>query len=179
MSEQTARQELSKLIKKYHDLTPETRKEMSEASVVRQFIDLLLRDVLGWPIEDPIRYTYEQRTEAGRPDMILTPEKGGTIFVEAKRFGVIKEHEKARRILRGVITPDQMSPSGMTVDRSPEEQQAINYAFRNNGTWAILTNFKKLRLFNARRDWPVLSFEQPSTYLDEFDLLWQLAYENV
>src|SRR5258708_31725337 len=67
----------------------------------------------------------------------------------------------------------------MAVDRTPEEQQAINYAFANNGTWAILTNFEKLRLFNARRDWLVLSFEKPIAYIDEFDLLWQLAYHNV
>ncbi len=67
----------------------------------------------------------------------------------------------------------------MATDRTKEEQQAINYAFDNDGTWAILTNFEKLRLFNARRDWLVLSFERPSAYLDEFDLLWQLSYDSV
>ena len=41
------------------------------------------------------------------------------------------------------------------------------------------TEFEKLRLFNARRDWLVLSFEAPFAYLDEFDLLWQLSYERV
>jgi hypothetical protein len=67
----------------------------------------------------------------------------------------------------------------MATDRTTEEQQAINYAFANGGTWAILTNFEKLRLFNAKRDWLVLSFEDPSSYLTEFDQLWQLSYENV
>lgn len=179
INEQTARKNLDGLIKKYAALSADERKIMSEASVVRQFIDILLRDVLGWPIEDPNRYRYEQVTQAGRPDMMLTPEAGGTIFVEAKRFGLIKELEESRKTIRGIVTPGQLSLPGMAVDRTPEEQQAINYAFQNNGTWAILTNFEKLRLFNARRDWLVLSFETPSAFLSEFDLLWQLAYPNV
>ncbi|MHB8627075.1 MAG: Eco57I restriction-modification methylase domain-containing protein [Aggregatilineales bacterium] len=179
ISESQARTNLQALIKKFNDLSADDRKVMSEASVVRQFIDILLRDVLGWPIEDPVRYRYEQVTQVGRPDMMLTPEAGGTIFVEAKRFGIIKELEQARKSVTGIVTPGQLALPGMAVDRTPEEQQAINYAFANNGTWAILCNFEKLRLFNARRDWLVLSFETPGAYLSEFDILWQLSYENV
>jgi hypothetical protein len=72
-----------------------------------------------------------------------------------------------------------MTLPGMATDRTAEEQQAINYAFKNGATWAILTNFEKLRLFNARRDWLVLSFERPDAFLEEFELLWQLSYESV
>jgi hypothetical protein len=179
LTEQQAKQNLKVLIDKYNKLSTDERKTMSEASVVRQFIDILLRDVLDWPIEDTARYRYEQVTQVGRPDMMLTPEKGGTIFVEAKRFGIIKELEQACRDIRGIVTPGQLTLSGIAVDRTAEEQQAINYAFANNGTWAILTNFEKLRLFNARRDWLVLSIERPIAYLDDFDWLWQLAYQNV
>jgi hypothetical protein len=135
--------------------------------------------VLGWPIEDNDRYKYELSTKAGRPDITFLPESGGTIFIEAKKFGVIKELQQARFTIAGTITPGQMALPGMSVDRTEEEQQAINYAFENGGTWAILTNFEKLRLFNARRDWLVLSFESPSAYLRDFDLLWQLAYPNI
>ena len=162
-TEAEARRNLEALIQKYDQMSPEDRAQMTEASVVRQFIDLLLRDVLGWPIEDPARYKYELATQAGRPDITLIPESGGTIFVEAKRFGVIKELAEARQTIAGVITPGQMALPGMAVDRTEEEQQAINYAFANGGTWAILTNFEKLRLFNARRDWLVLSFERPGS----------------
>lgn len=179
ISETQARQALQTLVQSYDHLPPDERRQMSEASVVRQFIDRLLEEVLGWPIKDPLRYKYELNTQAGRPDLTLFPEKGGTIFVEAKRFGVIKELKEARNTLAGTITPGQLALPGMATDRTLEEQQAINYAFANGGTWAILTNFQKLRLFNARRDWLVLSFEEPSAYLRDFDLLWQLAYENV
>jgi len=179
VTENDARQALQKLLEDYNRLSFEDRAQMTEASVVRQFIDRLLRDVLGWPIEDPQRYKYELQTQAGRPDITLIPESGGTIFLEAKRFGVIKELAEARRTIAGVITPGQMALPGMAVDRTEEEQQAINYAFANGGTWAILTNFEKLRLFNARRDWLVLSFETPAAYRDEFEQLWPLAYHNI
>lgn len=179
LNEDIARDNLRRLLDDYHKLTEADRKAMSEASVVRQFIDRLLEEVLGWPIKDPARYKYELHTQAGRPDLTLFPENGGTIFIEAKRFGIIKELEQARYTIAGTIQPGQLALPGMAVDRTDEEQQAINYAFANGGTWAILTNFEKLRLFNARRDWLVLSFESPSAYLQDFDLLWQLAYHNV
>ena len=178
-TQEQARAALQTLLRDYNALTREQRDEMNEASVVRQFIDRLLRDVLGWPVEEPTRYVYEPRTEIGRPDMALLLESGDTIYLEAKRFGAIKELAEARRTITGVITPGQMALPGMAVDRTAEEQQAINYAFKLGRTWAILTNFEKLRLFNARRDWLVLSFEAPQAYLDEFDHLWQLSYDNI
>ncbi len=179
LTESTARANLRQLVDKYNALSLEDIRTMNEASIVRQFVDILLRDVLAWPIEDTHRYKYELHTTAGRPDITLIPESGGTIFVEAKKFGVIRELEQSKRTISGLVTPGQLALPGMSVDRSNEEQQAINYAFENGGTWAILTNFEKLRLFNARRDWLVLSFEKPIALIDEFDLLWQLSYPNI
>lgn len=178
IAQDEAREQIRELIHKYNSLKDHQRSLLSESSVVHQFIDPLFK-ALGWPIEDPQRYQYEFHTAAGRPDMRLTPESGDVIFVEAKRFGVIQELTQSRNRLDPVLTPSELGLGGMTVDRTPEEQQAINYAFQNNGLWAILTNFERLRLFNARRDWLVLSFEQPGAYLKEFDLLWQLSYEQI
>jgi len=169
---------IQQLIEKYNAISEEDRKATTEANVVHQFI-VPLFESLGWPTQDPARYKYELSTQAGRPDMTFFPERGGVIFTEAKRFGAIKELAQARKTISGIITPGQLSLPGMATDRSPQEQQAINYAFKNGGTWAILTNFEKLRLFNARRDWLVLSFERPSAYLDDFDQLWQLSYQSV
>jgi len=45
-----------------------------------------------------------------------------------------------------------MTLPGMATGRTAGEQQAINDAFKNGATWAILTNFEKLRLVNARHD---------------------------
>jgi hypothetical protein len=178
LTQDQARNKIHKLVEKYRVMTQDEKKGITEAGVAHQFLDPLF-EALGWPVQDPARYKYELSTRAGRPDMTLIPEQGGTIFVEAKRFGAIKELEQVRKTIAGIVKPGQMSLPGMATDRTQEEQQAINYAFESRGTWAILTNFEKLRLFNARRDWLVLSFERPSAYLDEFDLLWQLSYESV
>src|SRR5450432_401356 len=105
-SELQARRNLEALIADFNRLTADERRQMSEASVVRQFVDRLLEEVLGWPIKDPARYKYELHTQVGRPDLTLIPESGGTIFVEAKRFGVIRELEQAKKTLTGVIKPD-------------------------------------------------------------------------
>jgi len=170
--------EIERLLETYHRLDDETRANITESSVVTQFVEPLLR-ALGWPIEDPQRYAKELHTQAGKPDLTLFPEAVGTIYVEAKRFGVIQELKEARRTITGIVTPRDLTLPGMAADRTLPEQQAINYAFENNATWAILTNFERLRLFNARRDWLVLSFEKPSAYLDQFETLWQLSYESI
>ena len=110
LNESDARQRLQALIADFSRLSPDERKQMSEASLVRQFIDHLLEEVLGWPTRDPARYKYELVTQVGRPDLTLIPESGGTIFIEAKRFGIIKELVEARKITTGVIAPWQ--PAG-------------------------------------------------------------------
>jgi hypothetical protein len=55
----------------------------------------------------------------------------------------------------------QMTLPGMATGRTAGEQQAINDAFKNGATWAILTHFEKLRLVNARHDCLSLSPRQP------------------
>ena len=178
ISRQQARQQIEALIQKYKAIPAAERPNLTEANVLHQFIKPLL-EALGWPMTDPHRCKYELNTQVGRPDVVLLPEAGGNVYVEAKRFGIIDKLAQSKNRLEGIVTPGQLSLPGMAADRTSEEQQAINYAFSNGGTWAILTNFERLRLFNARRDWLVLSFEEPSAYLDEFDQLWQLSYDSI
>ncbi|MCI0581211.1 MAG: N-6 DNA methylase, partial [Chloroflexi bacterium] len=176
--QEAARRKIGALVEQYKRIPPEQRKGITEDGVVHQFLDPFF-EALGWPIRDPDRYKYQLSTQAGRPDMTLIPEQGGAIFVEAKRFGAIKELKESRKTLAGIVTPGQLALPGMATDRTPQEQQAINYAFQNGSAWAILANFEKLRLFNARRDWLVLSFETPDAYLEQFEWLWALAYDSV
>lgn len=178
ISRQQARQQIEHLIQQYKAIPEAERPNLTEANVLHQFIDPLLQ-ALGWPIKDPSRCKYELSTQVGRPDVVLLPEAGGNVYVEAKRFGIIEKLAQSKNKLEGIVMPGQLSLPGMAADRTSEEQQAINYAFSNGGTWAILTNFERLRLFNARRDWLVLSFEEPAAYLDEFDQLWQLSYDSI
>src|SRR5512139_3504325 len=103
----------------------EDRVRISEAGVVHQFLDPLL-EALGWPVQDPQHYKYELFLLGGRPDMTLIPDRGGTIFVEAKRFGAVKDLQIARQTMAGTLTPGQLALPGMAADRTKEEQQAIN-----------------------------------------------------
>lgn len=180
MNKETARQNLQLLIDKYYALTQDDKKTMREADVLGIFVEGLLGDVLGFPVKDPLRYKREFNMLRRRPDITVKLDSDELIFVEAKDFGVIEPLQEARYTIRGVVLPNELALPGMAKDRTAEEQQAINYAFESGWTWAILTNFERLRLFNARRDWLVLSFENPGAYKDSFDELWEnLAYENI
>lgn len=175
LSEKTARQHLSGLLDSYYELVHSKDFELASESDVLVFIERLFRDVLGWPTEDITRFQREKRVaNRMRVDRILNLDDGDRIFIEAKRFGSLN-----RLTDDWALAPSQMSLPGMASDRTPEEQQAINYAFQNDGTWAILTNFQVFRLFNARRDWLVFSFEAPRAYEIDFDLLWQLSWDNL
>ncbi|HYO88997.1 MAG TPA: N-6 DNA methylase, partial [Candidatus Limnocylindrales bacterium] len=179
-SQAEARAALQRLIDQYHSLTQERRNAVTEADVVTQYIEPLLFDVLGWP-KDERHFFKELRTASGRPDITLKAEGHEAIYIEAKTFGVIKVLQEARSKTRAVLLPEDTGPSGVAYERSPEELQAVNYAFREQSEWAILTNFEHFRLFNARYDRLVLAVEQPALLAEEdvFDLLWLLAYPNV
>ena len=174
-NEQLARQKLKELVQSYYNLVNSKSMDLASESDVLVFIERLFRNVLGWPTEDITKFQREKSVVSRRRvDRILNLNYGEKIFIEAKRFGAIE-----RLSDEWAIGPKQLSLPGMATDRTQEEQQAINYAFQNDGTWAILTNFEVLRLFNARRDWLVLSFEAPKAYEVDFELLWQLSWDNM
>lgn len=179
IQKEQARQTIQSLITEYRRLRREEKgyfERMSETDVINKFVTPLF-EALGWPTRGSA-YRQEVHTTVGRPDIRAEYAANEYIYVEAKRFGVIGE--LSRTTLSGVLTPGQMMLPGMATDRTKEEQQAINYAFANNGSWAILTNFERFRLFNARRDWLVFSIENPDGYLEaDFEYVWQLAWHNI
>ena len=174
-SEESARANLQKLVDDYYKLETSPDLELASESDTLAYIERLFRDVLGWPTDDIKVYQREKRVAKGkRVDRILHLENGQSIFIEAKRFGLIDSLSE-----EWVLQPSQMPLPGMATDRTPQEQQAINYAFESDGTWAILTDFKNLRLYNARRDWLVIAFTSPGAYIWEFESLWQLSWQNL
>lgn len=82
-----AREKIRRLVDKYASMTPEDGKNMTEASVVNQFLDPFL-EALGWPIKDHARYKYEPSTQTGRPDMVLIPDKSGAVRCNPSRLRV-------------------------------------------------------------------------------------------
>lgn len=173
-NEARARTRLKALLDDFYALFRSPAFDSASEGDALTFIERLFREVLGWPIDDISRFQKEQTLNRLRPDRILNLENGEKIFIEAKRFGAIE-----RLSDEWALKPGQLSLPGMATDRTKEEQQAINYAFQNDGTWAILTNFQIMRLYNARRDWLVFTFEAPRAYEVDFDLLWHLSWDNL
>ncbi len=177
LSKEEARENLETLIARFYQLTQEQKGDVSESSVFGSFILPLFRDVLGWPTEDVTKFERERTVvRRKRVDGVLTLESGERIFIEAKKIGDIQRLSNSNEWTMG---PGQLSLPSMATGRTREEQQAINYAFENDGKWAILSNFERLRLFNARRDWLVLAFETPAAYKEDFEQLWQLSWEEI
>ena len=179
LSEQ-AKAKLQQLIENYRTLSqPELQ---SEANVRANFIDPLF-EALGWPVRNPTFYNREQYVRgAGYADIALKVDPDADsplIFVESKRFGAIESLDRVQNRRNRSVVHLRLQLPGMSVDRTREEQQAINYAYQNGMRWAVLTNFERFRLFNARRDTLVLNFDSPEELLKRFEELWQLAFSEV
>lgn len=171
---------LHSLIARYQtipDLTLE-----NESNIRANFIDPLF-ETLGWPIHDRRYYNREEYVRGvGFADIALKTDpkaKDPLIFVEAKPFGRIQPLAKIQAKRDREAVERNFHLPGMTVDRTREEQQVINYAYQKGIEWAILTNFEHFRLFNARRDTLVLNFEGPADMIHRVDELWQLAFSQV
>lgn len=178
--QEQARIQISNLIENFRTLeNPELE---SEANVRANFIDPLF-EALNWPVRDSAYYNREEYIRgAGFADIALKNDlssKSPLLFVEAKRFGSIEPLNRVQDKRNRDVAQLRLKLPGMSVDRTREEQQAINYAYQNGMRWAILTNFERLRLFNARRDTLVLSFDSPTELLERFDELWQLSFTEI
>jgi hypothetical protein len=118
-----ARAEIERLIATYNSLDDEMRAKMTESSVVTQFIEPLFR-ALGWAVEDPGRYAKEVQTVVGRPDIIVRSDAAGLIYMEAKRFGILKELPEARTSETGIVLPHDLPSPGMFPERGQDNKIA-------------------------------------------------------
>ncbi len=178
-NESAARDELRKLIEDYHRLSDERKRDLSEDTVVQQYVNRFLDKVLGWPIMNSDFFQTQRSNRAGRPDATLEYKSGKVIYLEAKRFGAIKDLAQAKTSDANAFGPDQLQQTGYSTERTKEEIQALDYAYKNRQRFAILTNFEKFRLFDARRDTLLISIERPKGYEDRFDLIRPLLYPNI
>jgi len=157
-----ARLKISQLVQKFES---ERNIQQSEADVRAGYIDLLF-DALGWNVyNDPGQLTNYRREGyvrgAGYVDVGLEIRGQPVLFLEAKRFGRIP------------------ASSERTGDRTTEEKQAFRYARGKKISYAILTNFERLHVFNADHERLILAFDHPRQYLDRLEDLWRLSPEQV
>lgn len=161
MTKQEAKQQIAKLIEKYQRLV-DTRKVKSynEAQTRNEFIEPLF-EFLGWDmrnLENPNEVTTEESVSKGRVDLAFRLNQIPVMFLEAKAMKV-------------------------DLDEWKWAEQAINYSWNKSVTWAILSDFEGIKVFNAEIPPKSLSqnlfFELKwHEYLDRFDQLWLLSKES-
>jgi len=130
MKKEDMKQELLKLRKKYCSLSPNQINSDSEEDVRGDFIDELLRNVLGWTWSDIKRNrTIETKQDAHLKFADYIYPEIPKIIVEAKKFNIIKEKN----------------------DES-FSKQVLEYAYGKAVNWAILTDFKIFKVWYVTRD---------------------------
>lgn len=162
MDKQEAKQQIAKLVEKYKSLV-DARKinTYNEAQTRNEFIEPLF-EFLGWDmrnLKNRREVTTEENVSKGWVDLAFRLNHIPVMFLEAKALRV-------------------------DLDAWKWAEQAINYSWNKSVTWAILTDFEGIKVFNA--EIPPKSLSQNlffeikwHEYLDRFDQLWLLSKESL
>src|SRR3989344_3118799 len=133
----------------------------NEANTNLQYIEPLFMDILGW---QRINIVKEQRILKGRADYILKIGNEEVAVIETKKPAVSLTEEEGR--------------------------QAVSYAYHRKIKFAILTNFKEIKVYHALSnikniDRNLLKFDDNSyfrigfnNFLSDFDKLFLLSKES-
>lgn len=154
-----AREEVKFLIEKYNKLVESGKlKSYNEEMTKKDFILPLFR-ALGWAVEDGEEVTAEEKISRGRVDYAFRIEGIPKLFLEAKALKV-------------------------DLDKIEFAEQAINYAWHKGATWAILTDFEGIKVFNA--EWKTKNPLQNmffsishNQFLERFEQLLLLSRESL
>jgi len=159
MNKETAKQEVEKIVKKFLTIPKKELDDMPEEQIKFRFIEPLF-EALGWEKEDIFK---EKRILKGRADYILKIGNQEVLVIEAKKTNVSLMEEEGR--------------------------QAVSYAYHRKIKFAVLTNFKYIRVYHAlanikgidknllKKDGAYFRLEF-SEFVDKFELLWLLSKES-
>lgn len=158
VNREKAKMRVKELIGKYDKIVVEKRfVRYNEEMTKKDFILPLFR-ALGWNIEDSYEVTAEERVSKGWVDYGFRIDGIPKFFLEAKP-----------------LKADLSNPTFA--------EQAINYAWHKGCTWAVLTDFEELKVFNA--EWKTTELHQSlffsidcHQFLERFDQLWLLSKES-
>lgn len=151
-------QNLKNLVKRYEDIKNLGKlKSYSEEQTKKDFI-LPLFEILGWDVYSKTEVSAEETISSERVDYGFYLNDRIKFYLEAKKFNVDIHDEKFAN-------------------------QAIKYSFNKGATWAVLTNFETLIVFNAQDIEGKLSdkrfFEiNCSEFLERFEQLSLLSKES-
>ncbi len=145
-------EQIAELIDKYEGLSTSEIKGFHEAKTKQGFIEPLFR-ALGWDFDDTNEVAPEEKASNGRVDYAF------------KLKGVSQFYLEAKQLKADLTTPEYI-------------KQAVTYAYNKGVTWAVLTDFRELRLFNAQTNKPFLTLTYKD-YIANFDKLWLLSRESL
>lgn len=159
ITKEEAKERIKELVEKFLKYTKEELDSMPEEDIKFQFIEPLF-EVLGWKREE---ISKEKRILRGRADYILRIGNQDKLVVEAKKTNVRLSEEEGR--------------------------QAVSYAHHKKIKFAVLTNFKHIRVYHALsniKDIDRNLLKKDNAYfrievnelLEKFDLLWLLSRES-
>ena len=154
MTKKDAKREVARLVGRLEDMKPREFKRYDEENTKKDFILPLFR-ALGWEVEDRREVTAEDRVSRRRVDYAFRVDGRIAFFLEAK-------------------------PVKADLDNPDYARQAIGYAWTKGVTWAVLTDFEELKIFNA--EWKERDLRKNvvkeipySEYGDRFEELWFLS----
>ncbi len=157
MNREDARSEVKRLVEKYEFVkTSGSVSKYTEEETKKGFIEPLFR-ALGWAIDDRNEVSAEEHQSGGRVDYGFYLNGRLKFYLEAK-------------------------PLRSDLHREEYANQAVKYSWNKGATWAILTDFESLIVFNSqiidRSLGDKLVFEIPYTqYVSRFEQLWLLSKE--
>ncbi|MEM2915415.1 MAG: N-6 DNA methylase, partial [Candidatus Bathyarchaeia archaeon] len=161
LTKERAKENLAKLVEKFErELSADKIKDYNEEATKTAFIQPLLKEVLGWDVNNRDEVSPEEKISRGRVDYGLKVEGKIKVFIEAK-------------------------PPKADLKRHIE--QAVRYGYnRKDVPFVLLTDFEELKLFDvtikpdSRHPLKGLKMElRWDQYLGKFEELWQLSKESV
>jgi len=162
LTKEQAKEEVKKLVEKYNRIVESgSIKRYKEEDTKAEFIEPLF-EALGWDVrntENDDEVVREEKISKGRVDYSFRIKGIPKFFLEAK---ALKED----------------------LDNINFVEQAINYAWHKGCTWAVLTDFEVIKIFNA--EWKSINPLQAQLgqtlpcrmFLEKFDQLWLLSRES-
>jgi len=159
MDRKLALEQIKALTEKYQDIVRTGRISKYNEEMTKKDFILPLFEALGWKTADSEEVSAEEQISKTRVDYGFRINGIPKFFLEAKSF---REDLDNRKFV----------------------EQAINYSWHKGCTWAILTNFEGLRIFNAevKTQNPWMSQLKPTLhcteFISKFDELYLLSRES-
>jgi hypothetical protein len=155
-----AKEKIKNLVSEFSSFSKEQIDGKSENQIKSEFIDPLF-EALGWDMRKDAER--EERVLKGRADYIMKIRNQKVLVIEAKRGSVKLSEEEGR--------------------------QAVSYAYHNRIKFAVLTNFKEVRIYHALSNIKNIDrnlLQDAKGYLridyvnfeSQFDRLWLISKES-